>query len=417
MTRSVLIIDDEPNMRWVLGRALERAGYTIHSAGGGDEGLGLLAREPIDLVLLDLKLKSEDGLGVLRRMRERWPEVLAIILTAYGTVPSAVEAMQLGATDFLRKPFDVEDVTFKVARALERRAMQQELARLVVAGRGALAFERLIGVDAAWRRMLTQAQQLAQTDHDVLVVGEAGSGRASIARAMHVASPRAAAPLVELDLEAYHSVAQAGALFGQGNGGAWAEAGSGSFVLRGLAAARGLYAALSERLNERRAGSGPRLLIVVGADDQWLAELIPARLQIPPLRERRGDILLLGRHFAGAHLITPLAGQILDHYQWPGNVTELRAVVERAVWLAGEGPIDLAHLPDYVQAAVSPTGTSLAHLPPEGVNLEQLEQTLIRQALERARGNKSKAAELLGLSRHTLLYRMEKYAISAPERG
>ena len=117
MTRTVLIVDDEPNMRWVLGRTLEQAGYTVQSASNGDEATTVLAHEPIDLVLLDLKLKGEDGLHVLRRLRQRRPELVVIILTAYGTVPTAVEAMQLGAADFLRKPFDVEEVVFKIARA------------------------------------------------------------------------------------------------------------------------------------------------------------------------------------------------------------------------------------------------------------------------------------------------------------
>ena len=128
MARTLMIIDDEPNMRWVLGRALEQAGYTVHGAATGDEATGVLGREVVDLVLLDLKLKGEDGLTVLRRLRERWPALVVILITAYGTVATAVEAMQLGAADFLRKPFDVEEITFKVARALERRAMQQEIA-------------------------------------------------------------------------------------------------------------------------------------------------------------------------------------------------------------------------------------------------------------------------------------------------
>jgi DNA-binding NtrC family response regulator len=138
-TRSVLIVDDEPNMRWVLGKALEQAGYTITVAEGGDEAVAALTRVPADLVLLDLKLKGEDGLTVLRRLRERRPDLVVMLLTAYGTVATAVEAMQLGAADFLRKPFDVEEVTFKVARALERRAMQQELARLAAVQRAAPA--------------------------------------------------------------------------------------------------------------------------------------------------------------------------------------------------------------------------------------------------------------------------------------
>src|SRR6266542_1452027 len=154
MTRTILIVDDEPNMRWVLGRALEQAGYTVFGAESGEDCLAALVREPIELVLLDLKLKGEDGLTILRRIRERRPEVVVIMLTAYGTVSNAVEAMQLGAADFLRKPFDVEEVIFKLARALERRAMQQEIVRLTLQQRSAPAFEILIGLTVSWQLLL-----------------------------------------------------------------------------------------------------------------------------------------------------------------------------------------------------------------------------------------------------------------------
>ena len=419
MTRTILIVDDEPNMRWVLGRALEQAGYTVYGAENGGDCLGMLGREGVDLVLLDLKLKGEDGLTILRRIRERRPEVVVIILTAYGTVPTAVEAMQLGAADFLRKPFDVEEVIFKIARALERRAMQQEIARLRIVQRTTPAFEALIGVDASWQQLVTQAQQAALTDHHVVLVGESGSGRSSLARAMHVASLRAEAPLIELDLGIYQGAAQEVVLFGKTeNGGAWAEAGSGSLVIRGVVDAPAVLEQLAERLAAQENRAGPRLFAIAPTGSGLPAafeRLIPVRLFVPPLRERRADVLLLARAFAGDRQITPLAAQVLEHYEWPGNVTELRGMVERAARLAGSGPIDVVHLPDHVQQRSEPAARSPMELPPEGVHLEQVEQALIRQALERVRGNKSKAAELLGLTRHTLLYRMEKYGISASE--
>jgi DNA-binding NtrC family response regulator len=420
MTRTILIIDDEPNMRWVLGRALEQAGYTIHGASGGEEAASLLLREAIDLVLLDLKLKGEDGLTLLRRLRERQPDLVVIMLTAYGTVPTAVEAMQLGAADFLRKPFDVEDVTFKIARALERRAMQQELTRLTLQQRSAPAFEMLIGLAVSWQSLLNQARTAAATDRDILIVGEAGSGRATLARAIHIASLRHGAPLGELDMGLYHPAAQHEALFGtQSNDGAWNEAGSGSLLLRGLAEARAVHQALADCLATRTPRATPRLL-VVETDESTLPETItahlPMQLRVPPLRERPGDALLLARHVVGEHIITAQATQVIEHYSWPENVAELRSVLLRASQLAGTSPIDSIHLPEHVVAAPGLSDSRGIGLPPEGVNLEVVEQELIRQALERARGNKSKAAELLGLSRHTLLYRMEKYGITVPER-
>ena len=416
MTRAILIVDDEPNMRWVLSRAIEQAGYTVFGAENGADCLAMLGREPDDLVLLDLKLKGEDGLTLLRRIRERRPEVVVIILTAYGTVPMAVEAMQLGAADFLRKPFDVEEVLFKIARALERRAMQQEIARLKIMQSTTPAFEALIGVDASWQQLVVQAQQAASTEHHVVLVGEPGSGRTSLARAMHVASLRAVAPLIELDLEIYQGASQKVVLFGKSGAlGAWAEAGSGSLLVRGAVDATAVHDQLAERLVRQEDRIVPRLFLIAPSGNGLPAAfeaLIPVRLVVPPLRERPADVLLLARLFAGDREITPLAAQLLEHYQWPGNVTELRGMVQRAVRLSRSDPIDMVHLPDYVQQRPEVAARSPTELPREGVNLEQLEQALIRQALDRARGNKTRAAELLGLTRHTLLYRMEKYGIS-----
>ena len=420
MTRTILIIDDEPNMRWVLGRALEQAGYTIHGAGGGEEAASLLLREAIDLVLLDLKLKGEDGLTILRRLRERQPELVVIMLTAYGTVPTAVEAMQLGAADFLRKPFDVEEVTFKIARALERRAMQQELARLSLQQRSAPAFELLTGLATSWLSLLDQARAAAATDHDVVIVGEAGSGRATLARALHVASARHGAPLSELDLQLYLPAAQLAALFGtKSNDGAWQAAGSGSLLLRGLAGARAVHDVLADCLANRALRAGPRLLLVeadASALPETISAYLPMQLRVPALRERPGDALLLARHFVGEHSITTQAMQTIEHYSWPENVAELRSALLHAAQMAGMSPIDSIHLPAHIVATSGPADSRRIGLPPEGVSLEAVEQDLIRQALDRARGNKSKAAELLGLTRHTLLYRMEKYGITAPER-
>ena len=421
MGRAILIIDDEPNMRWVLGRALEQAGYTIHGAASGDEAANLLSHEPIDLALLDLKLKGEDGLTVLRRLRERQPELVVIMLTAYGTVPTVVEAMQLGAADFLRKPFDVEEVTFKIARALERRAMQQELARLTLQQRGAAAVDTLTGASVAWNRVLDQAQHIAATDQHALLDGEFGSGRTTLARAIHTASARRTAPMIELDLTFYQHTAQRTALFGTaGDGGAWIAAGSGTLILRGLASAHAAHELLAQHFAEHVERAGPRV-ILVEPDSALLPEVLtaalPIHMHVPPLRVRSGDVQLVARLFAGARAITARVLHQLDRYAWPENIAELRSVIVCAAQLAGDDPIDTMHLPMHLQRAPEYSAENSITLPPEGVNLEAVEQDLIRQALDRTRGNKSKAAELLGLSRHTLLYRLEKYGITSAERA
>jgi two-component system NtrC family response regulator len=342
------------------------------------------------------------------------------MLTAYGTVPTVVEAMQLGAADFLRKPFDVEEVTFKIARALERRAMQQELTRLTLQQRGNVAFETLTGASVAWNRVLDQAQHVAATDQNVLLEGEAGSGRTTLARAIHSASARHTAPLVELDLTLYHHTAQRAALFGTaGDGGAWLTAGSGTLILRGIVAATATHEFLAQHFVQQVQDVGPRVLLVEADSALLPAGLtmaVPIHMQVPSLRTRPGDVHLLAQSFASEHVITARALQQLDRYTWPENVAELRSVIVRAVQLAGDDPIDTMHLPMHLQRAPEYSAENGITLPPEGVNLEAVEQALIRQALDRTRGNKSKAAELLGLSRHTLLYRMEKYGITTAER-
>ncbi|HEU4325179.1 MAG TPA: response regulator [Roseiflexaceae bacterium] len=407
MAQTVLIIDDETHVRWVLGRALEQAGYRVHSAPDGGSGLGLLQRAPVDLVLLDLTLRGERGLVVLRRLRERHPDLLVLILASASAFGEAVEAMQLGAADVLRKPPDAEQTRRKVAQALERRVAQQELARLAASQRTAPSFAALIGADARWQALLGQARQLSRAEGGLLLRGEPGSGRASLGRAIHAEGDGRNRPLVELDLRPLTDAART--LFGAG--GVWDAAADGTLLLRGLPEALAIQPALASCLAERALEGGPRLLVVAAPEPALpgqIAGLLAARLELPPLRERPGDILLLAHHFAGFGGLSPGAAVLLERYSWPGNIAELRSMVERARALAGDRPIDIDALPSDLR-----TPAAMFVLPPEGLRLEEVEQTLIRQALARACGNKARAAELLGVSRATLLYRLEKYGISA----
>src|SRR5918997_4269544 len=175
MTGRVLIVDDEANMRWILKEALAAVGYDVEVAAGGQEALSEMGRRPADLVLLDLKLKGMDGLTTLRRLMERWPDTVVIILTAYGTVATAVEAMQLGAADYLRKPFDVEEITFKLQRALERRALQAEVLRLRVQAAPAVV-EPPVGTHVRWQRAVEQVRSLTALALDIVLLGERAAG-------------------------------------------------------------------------------------------------------------------------------------------------------------------------------------------------------------------------------------------------
>lgn len=405
----VLVVDDEPNMRWVLQEALTKAGHTPHAVESGAEALALLATTPIELAILDLKLKGMDGLATLRMLHQRWPEVVVIILTAYGTVATAVEALQSGAADYLRKPFDVEEILFKISRALERQALQHEVQRLRSSRTAALP-----GSHPAWRRAVESAAQMVAQSFDVHLMGEAGSGRATIARYAHAASLRRQAPLVELDLETLPPTQQAYMLAGTSEqGGAWARAGQGTLLLRHIEALAADGMAALANLIQRRSDPqrGPVLMTTGTGDAGTLAACgwPCAEVRVPPLRDHLDDVLLLARDWLGEVAITPAASLLIHHYPWPGNIAELRGVLERAAVLAKGAPIEERHLPDAVRT-VPPPNEPL-RLPPEGLNLEAVEMALIRQALTQAGGNKSRAAELLGLTRHTLLYRLEKYHI------
>jgi DNA-binding NtrC family response regulator len=405
----VLIVDDEPNMRWVLQEALSKAGHTPHAVASGPEALTLLATTPIDLTILDLKLKGMDGLATLRALHQRWPEVVVIILTAYGTVATAVEALQGGAADYLRKPFDVEEILFKITRALERQALQHEVQRL----RGDQPAP-LPGSHPTWRRAVEAAVQAVAQGFDVHLRGEPGSGRATIGRYAHAASPRRQAPLVELDLETLPPAQQASMLAGSSeHGGAWARTGQGTLLLRHIRALSSDGAAvLAHLIDQRTAQQREPVLITTGTSNDVLPALnnrAYAEVCVPPLREHRDDILLLAQAWLDEVVLTSVASQHIHQYPWPGNIVELRGALERAATLAKGAPIEERHLP--ASARTAPFIDEPIHLPPDGLNLEAVEMALIRQALTQAGGNKSRAADLLGLTRHTLLYRLEKYQI------
>ena len=419
---TVLIVDDEANMRWVLQRALEQAGYQALAAGRGEEALNLAARNRIDLALLDLKMPGMDGLAVLRELHLRQPDLPVILLTAYATVPTAVEAMRLGALDYLRKPFDVEEVLFKIANAFQRRAVQVERdalsARLRQAGNsatgpGLFSFARFVGASPALTEPLTHARAAADNDYPVLITGEDGTGKTLLAQLIHGQSRRPDAPLVTTDCGSLSAGALRQELLAESGG--WRQALGGTLLLRRigrlpdeLAEPLAVHLAGLLRSPERPAG----LRVIATAADEvappLLALLDGIRIELPPLRERDGDLLLLAQHLAPGTKLGGLAISALLAYPWPGNVSELAGVLAHAKALAGEGSIEVEHLPARITMAPADE-TATFRLPPGGIDLDQVERELIRQALDRAQGNKSQAARLLGLTRHTLLYRLEKH--------
>jgi two-component system NtrC family response regulator len=421
MARTVLVIDDEDNMRWVLDRALKKAGYDVLTASRGDKGLELFALNPVDLVLLDLKMPGMDGLAVLRELRQRSKSVPILLLTAYATVPTAVEAMQVGATDYLRKPFDLESVLAKVHQFISESVSGTPT---VETSLPVLGFQQFIGAAPALTHPLSQAATAAQTTYTVLVRGEPGTGRRHLARLIHMNSQgESPGRLVTVDCAGLPLPLLREELMGKPTedspGGCWQQAFGGSLLLANVGTLPDtfvdeLVAHLLQCLRDTRRPHGLRLLMT---SDQYLTPAWQPLLdraisiELPPLRERLADIPLLLAGFVPDATWSREACGLLSEYDWPGNVAEFKRVVEQASYLAGEETVLPAHLPAHLQSDVAVVPGRLV-LPPEGIELEEVEQDLIRQALAMTRGNKARAARLLGLSRPTLLYRLEKYGIT-----
>ncbi len=412
---TILIVDDESNMRWVLQRALDKAGFETLTAARGQDALGQAARQRVDLALVDLKMPGMDGLAVLRDLHQRQPDLPVILLTAYATVPTAVEAMRLGALDYLRKPFDVEEVLFKIANALQRQALQAERNALTARLRKAADFSHFIGASLALAEPLARARAAADCDLPVLISGEPGAGKSLLARLIHGNSDRADAALVEIDCGSLVADALHEALLAER--GRWRQALGGTLLLRRLdrlpaeqAEALAQQLAALQRTSGRPAGLRPMATIASRLSPSLDPVFAGIHIELPPLRRRLDDLPLLVRHLAPRAQLSGLARSALLAYAWPGNVVELGAVLAHAQALAGETPIEIEHLPARVISTPGDAAPSF-HLPPGGIDLEQVERELIRQALDMAQGNKSQAARLLGLTRHTLLYRLEKHGL------
>lgn len=419
MAYTILVVDDEDNMRWVLNRALEQAGYEVLTANRGDKALQSFARHRIDLVLLDLKMPGMDGLGVLRELRQRSPDVPILLLTAFASVPTAVGAFQAGATDYIRKPFDIENLLTLIARYLSQQAnhaiMQQE-------AHSSSLFSDFIGADPSLHRPLAQAEAAVRSLYTVLLQGESGAGRRHLARLIHHHTQSTARRrLVTVDCAALPAALLGQELLHDSNeGGRWQMALGGSLLLANVdSLEEPLLAPLVEHLSfyvwQPERPNGLRLLLTTTnpLSPTWTPITEKAlRVELPPLRQRLSDLPLLLADFAPGAVWNEDAKVLLAAYAWPSNVAEFQRVVQQAARLAGDEPVQAHHLPTYLmQGNLMPTGGLV--LPPDGIELETVEQALIQQALTLARGNKTQAARLLGLTRATLLYRLEKYGMGS----
>lgn len=458
----ILIVEDEQSLRDLLSIMLKRAGYDVVVASDGAQAIALLEKELFDLVITDLKMPNAGGLEVLRAVKEVSPDTVVLLITAYASAESAVEAMKLGAYDYLSKPFDVEQVQLIVRNALEKRRLSTEnmLLKREIAQRTPPA--KLIGKSEAMQKIFDVIKKVADSKSNVLICGESGTGKELVARAIHAASSRARRPFVTVNCSALPETLLESELFGYMKGaftgatmnkpGLFEIANGGSIFLdeigeTTLATQVKLLRVLQDR-EFRRVGGTQDVKVdvrVIAATNKNLEKAVAEgtfredlyyRLDVipitlPPLRERPEDIPLLTQHFlekfarAGGKPVPAVsegAMRLLMAHEWKGNVRELENLIERVVTFGDGSTIreeDVAawlHRPTPAPKPMYPTD-----LPPEGLDLEGLiesiEKDLLLKALERTNWVKKRAAKLLQLDVRSFRYRLSKFAITKARNG
>ncbi|MCZ7583119.1 MAG: sigma-54 dependent transcriptional regulator [Deltaproteobacteria bacterium] len=454
----ILIVDDNRSAADALASLVERRGHRARTAYDGRAALHLATSEPVDIVVTDLRMPELDGLQLLKTLRERQPEAIVIVVTAHGSVEAAVEAMKLGAFDFIAKPLDHDEFQVKLQKALAQHHLARQMERLSARVDSYEADDALrhgagemIGASAAMRSVFSAIDKVAPTDSTVLIFGESGTGKELVARALHHKSARAKGPFVGVHCAAYAPGVLESELFGHERGaftgavarkiGRFELADKGTFFLDEVSEIpppiqTKLLRVLQEREFERVGGtqtihSDIRIVaatnkdLAAAANDGSFREDLFYRLNIftiviPPLRERKDDIPLMIESFAAREAKrlsravkapTSSALAALMDYGWPGNVRELQNVIERAAILADDGPIDLPHLPPML----SPASTSYVTLPDTEVDfdkeMENFEKRLILHAYDKCGRVKAQAAKMLGIDRNRFRYKLEKYGI------
>jgi two-component system response regulator AtoC len=450
---TLLIVDDEDLVRWSLRERFVRDGYTVLESGTAAGAIEKMT-PAVDLVLLDYRLPDGDGLSVLRQIKELSPDTLVILMTAFSTVENAVAAMKHGAYHYLNKPFNLDDVSAFVDKALETSRLRREVRLLRGSQSREYGFDAIIGASPAMVAAKSLLERIAASPATtVLLTGETGTGKDLAAKAIHYNSERASKPFVNITCSALPEQLLESELFGHERGaftdarqqkrGLLETADGGTVFLDEIGEMTpGLQAKLLRFLEERtfkRVGGLNDIRVdvrVVAATNRDLEEEVKAgkfredlfyRLQVmpvrlPPLRERVGDIRLLVAHYVDRYNrefrkrvrgLQPAAQALLDQYRWPGNVRELRNAIERAMLLADNG---LLGVEDFATLSRTTT-TSIFRLPPEGVDLETVERQLVIQALQRAGGNQTHAGHLLGINRDQVRYRIEKFGLTKPQPG
>ena len=448
MKPTILIVDDEKNTREGLSWSLEDAGYNCMTAESGERALELLQEHDVALVITDLKMPGIDGMELLQRIKDDDPSVEVIMLTAHGTIETAVEAMERGAAHYQTKPVDLKELRIKVEQALGRRTMVQENRDLRALVDKRAGFENIIGSSPAMERVFQTVRQVAPTRATVLIQGESGTGKELIAHAIHLNSPRAHKPFIPINCGALTSSLLESELFGYEKGafthalktkpGRFELADGGSILLDEISETTPefqvkLLRVLQEQAFER-VGGVEQLKVdvrVLAATNQNLRRLVDegklredlfyrlnvVTIDLPPLRERAEDIPLMidafMREFCAVNSRPPLpihprAMTLLQQYDWPGNVRQLRNVMERLVVLNTGREIGPDDLPQEISQATPSRGSVVIRV---GASLADAEREMIRATLAAQDGNRAQTAKILGIGRKTLYRKMEEYGI------
>lgn len=455
MRTSVLVVDDELLIRKSLGKVLRSHGYTVDVASTGAEGLEKVGALRPQVMILDMRLPDTDGLSVLRKARSLDPLLQVIIITAYGDVQAAVEAMKLGACDFLRKPYEMEDIVLAVESAARtfRQASELDLRRRQAWEH--YSGEEIIGQSAPMQQVRGLIDKLVRSKAtSVLITGESGTGKELVARAIHYRSDRAQAPLMEVNCSSFQEALLENELFGHEKG-AYTDAtdtkkglvelcDGGTLFLDELAdmplPTQAKLLRFIDHRNFKRVGGAADISVdirIVAATNKNLEEevrlgrfrsdlyfrLKVVSIMLPPLRTRPGDVALLARHFTrefsrkfqkGFADLTPDAVRLLESYPWPGNVRELRNIVERVVLLEEGEQLDAEHLPPEIlgrRTAAAPAAAAVVRDALDLPTLAQIEMDHINEVLRLTSGNKSRAARILGISRQGLIEKLRRLRI------
>ncbi|MBX3247342.1 MAG: sigma-54-dependent Fis family transcriptional regulator [Myxococcales bacterium] len=449
----ILVVDDQRNMRTTLTMMLRGAGHDTDEAADGDEACEKIVSDTYDLVLTDLRMGATDGMTVLRHTRQESPLTEVIVMTAYGTIESAVEAMRIGAHDYIQKPFEEDELLVKVEKALEKRKLAGEVSVMAAEFRDRYRFENIIGRSQAIRDVLGRIVRVAPTPATVLITGESGTGKELVARAIHANSTRSERPFVGVNCAAISETLLESELFGHVRGaftgavssrkGLFEEADGGTFFFDEIAETPPAFQAkLLRAIQEgeiRRLGDNKPVHVdirIIAATNQDLKKAIEekrfredlyyrlnvARFVLPPLRERREDIPPLVEHFLlkygrkmGRRGVR-LGDGVLDFlvkYDYPGNIRELENLIEQGVALALEGMITLDDVVSPEIREATPAAAMIGSRSLQDV-VDRAEKEAIETVLREVEGNKERAAEMLGLSGTTLWRKMKRLDIQSP---